>query len=124
MDEINETFKESVKRFEEVLQETESVITRDAAIKRFELTTELAWKVLQKHLAGEGIVCNSPRRCLQEGFKLGLVEDDGTWNEIIETRNLTVHTYDEELAEQVYGRLAGYLPVFALLAEKIGTKSA
>lgn len=90
-------------------------MTRDAAIQRFEFTVELAWKSIQKFLAGEKIVCQSPRSCLQEAFQFGLLDDDEKWLAMMDDRNLTVHTYNEELAEEIYGRLSGYVPLFEKL---------
>jgi hypothetical protein len=34
-------------------------------------------------------------------------------------RNQTSHTYDEDLAKAVYGRLRRYLPLFEALADKL-----
>lgn len=111
MKEIIVSFEKSLKRLEEILEKEETEITRDAAIQRFEFTIELAWKLTQKFLRSEEIICRSPKECLKEAFKFGLIKDDPRWLEMLNDRNLTVHTYDEETAKEIYDRLPKYLEV-------------
>lgn len=119
MKEILDSFIKSLQRLEEILGKEESVANRDSAIKRFEFTVELAWKCVQWFLRDQKIICRSPKECLKEAFKFGLVEDDPKWLEMLEDRNLTVHTYDEKTAEEVYGRLNNYLELLKSLEEKL-----
>ncbi len=74
---------------------------RDAVIQRFEFTYELAWKMLKLKLETEGVVARTPRETLQEALQARLITDGNTWSELQRMRNLTSHTYDETLAEQV-----------------------
>jgi nucleotidyltransferase substrate binding protein (TIGR01987 family) len=69
-----------------------TVANRDSAIKRFELTFELAWKSAKAYAAGQGIVCRSPRDSFSEAFRLGLISDNPLWLKMIEDRNLSVRT--------------------------------
>jgi nucleotidyltransferase substrate binding protein (TIGR01987 family) len=119
MKEILVSFENSLERLREILEKEKTVANRDSAIKRFEFTVELAWKCIQKFLRGEGIICRSPKECLKEAFKFGLIDDDPQWLAMMEDRNLTVHTYDEETAEDVYNRLPGYLKYLDSLKEKL-----
>jgi len=119
MKEIFASFEKSLQRLKEILKEEETIANRDSAIKRFEFTVELAWKCVQKFLREQEVVCRSPKECLKEAFKFGLVEDDPRWLEMMEDRNLTVHTYNEATAEEVYGRLSNYLEILELLKEKL-----
>ena len=77
-------------------------IVRDAVIQRFEYTFELSWKTLK--VAGEymGTECNSPREAIKAGFKLGWIQSPDLWFEAMEARNKTSHTYDEDIAKEVY----------------------
>jgi predicted nucleotidyltransferase len=70
------SFSQSIERLAEVLKLPKTVVTRDSAIKRFELTFELAWKSAKAYLGNKGIVCQSPRDCLMEVFRLGLIPDE------------------------------------------------
>lgn len=75
---------------------------RDSVIKRFELVFELLWKLLKRMAEGELIECYSPRSAFQAGFQMGLIRDEAAFLKILEYRNLTVHTYDEVQADEVY----------------------
>lgn len=119
MQEIFESLKQSLERFQEILQEKKTVANRDSAIKRFEFTVELAWKTVQRFLREQEIVCRSPKECFQEAFRFGLVEDDPQWIEMFEDRNKTVHTYDETFADDVYGRMPRYLELLSSLRDKL-----
>jgi len=55
-----------------------------------------------------------------EVFRLGLISDNPLWLKMIEDRNLAVHTYNEKLADDVYGRLRDYLLVFTELKRSLG----
>lgn len=113
------SFKQSLDRFNEILKEKESITIRDASIQRFEFTTELAWKSIQQFLREHKIICRSPKECFKEAFKFDLIADDSAWLQMIEDRNLTVHTYDENTATEVYRRLPKYLPFLIGLREKL-----
>lgn len=115
MEEITKSFEKSLKRFEEILKKKKTVANRDSAIKRFEFTVELAWKSVQKFLRNQKIICRSPKECLKEAFKFGLMEDDPKWLTMIEDRNLTTHTYDEKFAEKIYRRLPLYINLLKTL---------
>ena len=119
MKEIFTSFEKSLQRLKEILKEEETVANRDSAIKRFEFTVELVWKCVQKFLREQEIICRSPKECLKEAFKFGLIKDDPRWLEMMEDRNLTVHTYNEITAEEVYERLPNYLEIFELLKEEL-----
>ena len=74
----------------------------DATIQRFEFCFELAWKLMKAVLEYEGIEVNSPRSCIREGWKQGLISNAEAWLEMMEKRNLSSHTYDENVAREIY----------------------
>lgn len=117
MEAIEHSFQDAVERLKEALDEEKTVLVRDAAIKRFELAAELSWKVLQKRLRNEGIQCNSPRGCYKDAFKAKILSDDFGWELLLKDRNLSVHTYDEALAEDLYGRLRAHCILLQSLAD-------
>lgn len=119
MQEIFESFFESAERLKEVLAKKKTIERRDSAIKRFELTVELAWKSIQACLREKGVACRSPKECLQGAFSVGLLQDDPQWIQMIDDRNETVHTYDEEFADEVYERLPQYLKPFRALEKSL-----
>ncbi|PIQ70393.1 nucleotidyltransferase, partial [Candidatus Shapirobacteria bacterium CG11_big_fil_rev_8_21_14_0_20_40_12] len=48
-----------------------------------------------------------------------LVDYDENWLNMLADRNLVVHLYEEEMADEIYGRLAGYLSLFEKLYLKL-----
>ncbi|MBC8277013.1 MAG: nucleotidyltransferase substrate binding protein [FCB group bacterium] len=113
--------KDAHKTLEEIIKEPYSKIIRDATIQRFEYTFEAVWKYLKEYLKEQhGIVCNSPKGCFREAFSMGLLTDEQTevFLKMTDDRNLTSHTYHEELAEAIYGRVKGYAELMAVLVER------
>ena len=76
----------------------------EVAIIRFESTFESMWKTLKEYLREEGVECSTPLKCFKEAFKTGVVEEqyESLFPEMIEKRNLIVHVYDSEQAENIY----------------------
>ncbi len=92
---------------------------RDSAIQRFEFTSELAWKILKRYLAVQGIEARSPRAAIRAAFELDLIPEDTGWLAMVELRNLTSHTYDEKIAERIYAELPGMLARFESLHQRL-----
>ncbi len=85
---------------------------RDSAIQRFEFTVEIFWKCIKAFLESrEGITCKSPKSCIRELFNLGYITEKQTVTllEMIDYRNLTSHTYHEEVAYEIFRRLGNYI---------------
>lgn len=114
--------KKAILCLEEILTEKYSKIVRDATIQRFEYTFEVAWKLLKEYLYHkEGIVCNSPKSCFREAFSVGLLNEEETvlFIQMTDDRNLTSHTYDEEIAENLYKKIKNYYALLKSLIERI-----
>lgn len=91
---------------------------RDGLIQRFEFTVELAWKSLKEYLEDQGTVLSitSPRAVLKDAYAAGVIMDADVWDEIIRSRNVTSHVYDEKTAIEVADRVCNtYLPVLKKL---------
>lgn len=89
---------------------------RDSAIQRFEFSFELAWKTLKALLLEEGgVVVQFPKDALREAYASGWIADEALWLRMLDDRNLTSHTYDKVLAQEIYDRLPDYLPVLKKL---------
>ena len=114
-----ENFKKCIERLEEVLNLEKNDINRDSAIKRFELCFDLAWKTIKIYAKDQGIECNSPKNCVKIAFQLKLIDYDERWFDIIKDRNLTVHLYQEEYADEVYDRLKQHLELFKNLFSRL-----
>jgi nucleotidyltransferase substrate binding protein (TIGR01987 family) len=100
----------AVKRFAEALQEPESSIVMDATIQRFEFTYELLWKTLKIFLEDiHGIRAVSPRLVFKEAYALSVIEQEDIFLEMMQSRNLLSHTYNEEQAAEIYRKCPLYL---------------
>lgn len=89
-----------------------SNIERDAAIQRFEFTFEAIWKAAKQMLFDiEGMDIGSPKGVIRACREIAIFSDEETIQalQMVNDRNLTVHTYNEELAEEIYSRLSLYL---------------
>ena len=95
----------------DILQEPFSIIVRDAAIQRFEYSFEAFWKFVKEYMkVKEGIICNSPKSCFRGIFGVGIIDEEETvrFLEMTDDRNMTSHTYKEEVAHIIYGKLKGH----------------
>ena len=114
--------KRALGTLKEIMEEPYSVIIRDAAIQRFEYTFEAIWKLIKEYLIErEGIVCNSPKSCFREAFKMHLITEEESMQALYMTddRNMTTHTYHEDVAEEIYKELAGYYSLMDRLYSNI-----
>ena len=108
----------ALKTLQDIFKEPFSVIVRDAAIQRFEYTFEALWKFIQAYLREkEGIAVSSPKTVFRELLPLGFLSEDEVAGllEMTDSRNDTVHTYKEIVAQMIYGRL----PDYVILMEKV-----
>lgn len=112
-------FRRAVDRLANALAQPKNEFLRDSAIQRFEFTFELAWKVLKEYLELQGLEARSPKAAIRGAFQVGLLPEDPGWLEMLELRNLTSHTYDEALAERIYGELPNALERFRQLLQKL-----
>ena len=86
-------------------------IERDAVIQRFEFTFEAVWKAAQFHLLTvEGLDVASPKAAMRACREVGLLDEQEAMQalQMADDRNLTVHTYNEQLAAQIFERIMGY----------------
>jgi len=96
-------------------------IIKEGIVQRFEFTHELAWKVLKDYLLYEGIQnVTDSRSATREAFKMGLISDGQRWMEMIESRNNTVHTYNENILKVEYDKIINqYFPLLIDLQTKM-----
>ena len=90
-------------------------------IQAFEYCFELAWKTLQDLIDFKGFSdVLGPRPVIQKAFELGLISDGHEWMQMIKSRNLTSHTYDEEKANEIVVLIKSqYFSLFQSLAERL-----
>jgi nucleotidyltransferase substrate binding protein (TIGR01987 family) len=101
----------------------EEPLAIDGTIQRFEFTFELFWKALRRLLTGQGIEANSPKVVLQQAYRLGWLDDEPKWLQVLVDRNLTSHTYREPLALEIYGRIPAHHAAMREVVQKLRASS-
>lgn len=106
-------------RFEDARVSIADDLDRDGTIQRFEYTFELAWKTLKRILEYKGLVANNPRDTFRLAAREGYIADPTVWFDFLEKRNLTVHTYKEEVAQQIASVFDSFSEQMSSLLSKI-----
>ncbi len=90
-------------------------------IQSFEYTHELAWNTLKDFLEHRGNKdMYGSKDVTRKAFKLNLIEDGDVWMDMIQSRNQTSHTYNEETAEEISKAiLNSYYQEFLKLQKKL-----
>jgi nucleotidyltransferase substrate binding protein (TIGR01987 family) len=93
-----------------------SVIEKAGSIQFFETTFELAWKLLKDYLTYSGYSVKSPRESIKRAFSADIIQNGDLWIEALMDRNLTTHTYDEKIAEEIFLKIkSSYFPLLEAL---------
>ncbi len=118
-------FKRAFQLLEKTMQiQHPSEAERAGLIQFFEMSFELAWKVLKDYLEGEGFTIVSPRDAIKQAFQAGILEDGHIWIEALKDRNLTVHTYEERIAVAVEQKIReSYFPALLSLYDKFSRET-
>jgi nucleotidyltransferase substrate binding protein (TIGR01987 family) len=102
-------------------------IVRDSVIQRFEYTYELSWKFLKRFLELDLTKSEVDTLNRRELFRIatekGYISDPKMWFAFHESRNITSHTYNELVAEQVYLLAKSFAPVCAELLARLKLKN-
>jgi dTDP-4-dehydrorhamnose reductase len=100
-----------------------SDLERTVCIKFFEMTHELAWKVMKDYLLEKGIdgIIGS-KDAIRHAFNNGLIDDGEIWMRMVEARNEAAHTYDEEKSRGLCEKIiSAYHDRFCAFAARMET---
>ncbi len=91
-----------------------SDLEKQGLIQAFEFTHELAGNVMRDYFAYQGnTAVTGSRDAVREAYSKGLVVDGEGWMEMIWSRNLTSHTYNQAVLDEIAERIAGaYFALF------------
>lgn len=106
-----EVARRALGTLDELAGQTANKILRDASIQRFEYSFEALWKAAQSALVDRfGVQANSPKPVIRACFENGLLTEAETRLALtmVDHRNLTSHTYNEALADEIFGALPDY----------------
>jgi nucleotidyltransferase substrate binding protein (TIGR01987 family) len=106
--------EQALRRFQEILARPTDDVIRDSAILRFTLSVETAWKaartVIVSRTGPEKLTSASPKPIVRESQIAGLLTEAQAEAalEMMNDRNLTTHTYDQEKANELFSRLPAH----------------
>jgi nucleotidyltransferase substrate binding protein (TIGR01987 family) len=103
-----------------------SDLEKQGLIQAFEFTHELAWNVMKDYFAYQGNTSiTGSRDAAREAFQIGLIEDGEGWMEMIRSRNLTSHTYQQKIADEIVGHVVSrYFPLFERFLDGMNARKA
>lgn len=99
---------------------------RDGVIQRFEIamdvSRQLMIRVLKEIFSLDA--ASAQKDTIREAAKFGLIADAEAWMGHLAARNRTSHTYDSEIAEQVFSHIPSFLPDARDLLQRLRTHAA
>ncbi len=123
------SLENAVKRLGEILVRYQKDVTddgiRDSVIQRFEFTYSIALKTLKKYFIERAFVVDdiehmSFNDMIRTANQLDLLKSDlETWSNYRNMRNLTSHTYDEEVALKVVSIIPAFYEEVLYLLDKL-----
>lgn len=97
---------------------------KQGLIQCFEYTYELAWRLMKDYLEYQGIVgIGGSRDAILHSYRNELISDGQIWLDMVDDRIHSVHTYDEEKAEEIIAKIYQiHYPLFSLFNETMKQK--
>ena len=98
-----------------------SRLEKQGVIQVFKFTHELAWNMLKDFLLDQGNQnIRGSKDATREAFKVDLIADGEQWMGMIQSRNLSSHTYNEQTAENLVKVIVEqYFPLFVTLQSEM-----
>lgn len=106
-------FRKALSRFNDATNTARerllSDLEKQGMIQAFEYTYELAWKLLQDYLRWQGADhLTGSRDVTREAFSAGLITEGEAWMRMLQDRNLTSHSYNEETANAILANIQSH----------------
>jgi nucleotidyltransferase substrate binding protein (TIGR01987 family) len=102
-------------------EDDENEIVKAGMIKFFEMVYELAWNTLKDYYEDQGETSiQGSKDAIKLAFNRGLIGNSEKWFEMVDSRKLSVHTYDENTANEISDEIVGvYLGLFLQLQTRL-----
>lgn len=117
-----ENYQKALRQLSEFVSQGKlNKLEEQGLIQVFEYTHELAWKTLKDFLTykGHGEIYGS-KDVSRKAYGLNLIDDGEVWMQMIESRNQTVHTYNEDTAREIVDAInQRYYSQFTNLEKKL-----
>lgn len=96
-------------------------LEKQGLIQAFEYTYELAWNVIKDYFEDQGETnVSGSKDAFRLAFKRGIIDNGDVWMDMIKSRALTTHTYNENIANEIVSNIVNkYFPEFRKLKTKM-----
>ena len=116
-------FSKALSQLEKFIEKGEDLndMEEQGMIKAFEYNFELSWNLIKDYYEYQGEAeIQGSRDAFRLAFKRGLIEDGEAWMKMVESRIKTVHTYNEETANEIAADIKYvYFDLFKELHQKM-----
>jgi nucleotidyltransferase substrate binding protein (TIGR01987 family) len=101
-----------------------SVVEKVGMIKFFEMAYELAWLTMKDYYEEQGEAnIQGSKDAIRLGFKRGLITNGESWLNMVKSRRLSVHTYDESTADEIAEKISNtYINLFIQLQTRLNVE--
>jgi nucleotidyltransferase substrate binding protein (TIGR01987 family) len=102
-------------------RETLNELEEQGLIQSFEYNHELAWKTQKDYLEEQGYEeLYGSKNVARKAFEVGLVSDGEIWLNMIKSRNLSSHTYNQDVTQEIIAAITDdYYVQFCQLNDKL-----
>ena len=120
-----ENFNKTLRNLEEMnrVNPPYDVVVTAGLCSLFVQCFEQAWHAIKEYLTQKGwkeAETGSPRQILKISYQTGLIFDESGWLRALEERNLSAHTYNQEVADTLIADTCNiFLPLFRDLQEEL-----
>ena len=126
------SFKKALASLFEVIKiyncDKTDLITRDSMIQRFEYTYSISLKMIKRYLSSGAFVFENIdgmtfNEMIRHANKMGILHSNlEKWDNFRQKRNLTSHTYDEKIAQDVVSIIEDFALEAKFLLDKLKEK--
>lgn len=90
-------------------------------IQAFEYTYEMAWNTMKDYLNNQGPTkIQGSRTAFATALQFRLITDGDKWSQMVDDRNESSHSYDEEITEKLTGAIReNYYPLMLQFRHKM-----
>ncbi|MBF4695161.1 nucleotidyltransferase substrate binding protein [Fusibacter ferrireducens] len=101
-----DSYKKALSQLKEAIelmsQRPLSNLEKQGVVQAFEFTHELSWNLMKDFLEDRGNTgIYGSRDVTRQAFKYELIVEGDIWMNMIKSRNLTSHTYDETTVDEI-----------------------
>ena len=101
-DNFKRALKQLTMAFDLMEQRELNELEKQGVIQAFEYNYELAWNAIKDFYQYQGVAnIQGSRDAFRLAFERGLIGEGDVWMDMIKKRQLTSHTYNEEIVAQI-----------------------